>query len=92
MFLLPSSITKLKINPCTHGPLEGIYDPNPNSTMRISEFEASLVYKVSSRTARAIQRNPVLKNNKQTNEQTKLGNNETCVIPLKYKVAFAINF
>jgi hypothetical protein len=25
---------------------------------RISEFEASLVYKVSSRTARAIQRNP----------------------------------
>jgi hypothetical protein len=31
----------------------------------ISEFEASLVYKVSSRTARAIQRNPVLKN-KQT--------------------------
>jgi hypothetical protein len=29
---------------------------------QISEFEASLVYKVSSRTARAIQRNPVLKN------------------------------
>jgi hypothetical protein len=28
----------------------------------ISEFEASLVYKVSSRTARATQRNPVLKN------------------------------
>jgi hypothetical protein len=28
---------------------------------RISEFEASLVYRVSSRTARAIQRNPVLK-------------------------------
>jgi hypothetical protein len=26
---------------------------------RISEFEASLIYKVSSRTARAIQRNPV---------------------------------
>jgi GTP cyclohydrolase II len=42
---------------------------------QISEFEASLVYKVSSRTARAIQRNPVLKNktkeNKQTNKQTK---------------------
>jgi hypothetical protein len=33
----------------------------------ISEFEASLVYKVSSRTARAIQRNPVLKN--KTNKQ-----------------------
>jgi hypothetical protein len=34
---------------------------------RISEFEASLVYKVSSRTARAIQRNPVLK--KQTKKK-----------------------
>jgi hypothetical protein len=30
----------------------------------ISEFEASLVYKVSSRTARATQRNPVSKNQK----------------------------
>jgi hypothetical protein len=41
---------------------------------QISEFEASLVYKVSSRTARAIQRNPVSKKqktNKQTNKQTK---------------------
>jgi hypothetical protein len=27
---------------------------------KISEFEASLVYRMSSRTARAIQRNPVL--------------------------------
>jgi hypothetical protein len=33
---------------------------------RISEFEASLVYRVSSRTARARQRNPV---SKQTNKQ-----------------------
>jgi hypothetical protein len=31
---------------------------------QISEFEASLVYKVSSRTARAIQRNPVSKKQK----------------------------
>jgi hypothetical protein len=31
---------------------------------RISEFEASLVYKVSSRTARATQRNPVSKSKK----------------------------
>jgi hypothetical protein len=43
---------------------------------QISEFEASLIYKVSSRTVRAIQRNPVSKNknknkNKQTNKQTK---------------------
>jgi hypothetical protein len=39
----------------------------------ISEFEASLVYKVSSRTARATQRNPVSKKTKtkQTNKQTK---------------------
>jgi hypothetical protein len=37
---------------------------------RISEFEASLVYKVSSRTAKATQRNPVSKTNKQTNKQT----------------------
>jgi hypothetical protein len=33
-----------------------------------SEFEASLAYRVSSRTAKATQRNPVLKN-KQTNKQ-----------------------
>jgi hypothetical protein len=32
---------------------------------RISEFEASLVYKMSPRTARAIQRNPVLKRRKE---------------------------
>jgi hypothetical protein len=32
---------------------------------QISEFEAILVYKVSSRTARAIQRNPVEKQKKQ---------------------------
>jgi hypothetical protein len=37
---------------------------------RISEFKASLVYKVSSRTARATQRNRVLKN-KNKNKQTK---------------------
>jgi hypothetical protein len=41
---------------------------------KISEFKVSLVYKVSSRTARAIQRNPVSKNQptKQTNKQTKV--------------------
>jgi hypothetical protein len=36
----------------------------------ISELKASLVYRVSSRTARAIQRNPVSKEQKQTNKQT----------------------
>jgi hypothetical protein len=35
----------------------------------ISEFKASLVYKVSSRTARAIQRT-LSRKNKQTNKQT----------------------
>jgi hypothetical protein len=35
----------------------------------ISEFEASLVYKVSARTARTIQRNPVLKNQKKPKKQ-----------------------
>jgi hypothetical protein len=38
---------------------------------QISEFKASLIYKVSFRTARAIQSIPVLKNkqNKKTNKQ-----------------------
>jgi site-specific recombinase XerD len=42
---------------------------------RISEFEASLVYKVSSRTARAIQRNPVSKKTKQSKAKQ---NHEFC--------------
>jgi hypothetical protein len=41
---------------------------------QISEFKASLVYKVSSRTVRAIQKNPASKNQKQTNKQTKKKN------------------
>jgi hypothetical protein len=50
---------------------------------QISEFEASLVYKVSSRTARAIQRNPVSKkqtkrkkNQKKKNPKNKLTNKQ----------------
>jgi hypothetical protein len=48
---------------------------------RISEFEASLVYKVSSRTARTIQRNPVSKKqtNKQTNKKTTKQTNQKTV-------------
>jgi hypothetical protein len=38
---------------------------------RISEFKASLVYRVSSRTARAIQRNPVSKNQKKKKKRKK---------------------
>jgi hypothetical protein len=37
----------------------------------------SLVYKVSSRTARAIQRNPVSKNNKTKQNKTKQTNKQT---------------
>jgi hypothetical protein len=44
---------------------------------QISEFKASLVYKVSSRTARAIQRNPVSEKNKtKQNKKTCLYNFE----------------
>jgi hypothetical protein len=43
----------------------------------ISEFKASLVYRVSSRTARATQRNPVSKTKtKQTNKKTQWGSKE----------------
>jgi hypothetical protein len=38
---------------------------------RISKFEASLVYRVSSRTARATQRNPVSKNQKRKKKEKK---------------------
>jgi hypothetical protein len=38
---------------------------------QISEFKASLVYKVSSRTARAIQRSPVSKNQNNNNNNNK---------------------
>jgi hypothetical protein len=43
------------------------FNPSPwegGRGRQISEFEASLVYRVSSRTARAIQRNPVLRKKK----------------------------
>jgi hypothetical protein len=36
---------------------------------QISEFKASLVYKVSARTARATQRNPVFQKENKTKEQ-----------------------
>jgi hypothetical protein len=39
---------------------------------QISEFEASLVYRVSSRTARAIQRNSISKNKKQNKTNRRL--------------------
>jgi hypothetical protein len=42
----------------------------------ISEFEASLVYKVSSKTARAIQRHPVSKNKNKKTKKKKPNNNK----------------
>jgi hypothetical protein len=44
---------------------------------QISEFQDSLVYKVSSRTTRAIQRNPVSKNKNKTKNKTKKQTNKT---------------
>ena len=57
------------------------FDPRtPDSKdRRISEFEASLVYRVSSRIARTIQRNPVLKtkpNQQPTNQPTNQTNKQ----------------
>jgi hypothetical protein len=43
---------------------------------RISEFEASLVYRVSPRTARTTQRNPVSKNKTKTKNQKGVGEKE----------------
>jgi hypothetical protein len=43
----------------------------------ISEFEASLVYRVSSRTARAIQRNPVSKRLEKKKKEKKKKRNFT---------------
>ena len=40
---------------------------------QISEFEASLVYRVSSRTARATQRNPVLEKKQKEKRKFELG-------------------
>jgi hypothetical protein len=45
--------------------------------MWISEFEASLVYRVSSRIARAIQRNPVSKTKQNKTKQNKTKQNKT---------------
>jgi hypothetical protein len=53
--------TKTKTNKQTKSWALVAHAFNPSRGRWISEFEASLVYKVSSRTARAIQRNPVSK-------------------------------
>jgi hypothetical protein len=49
---------------------------------QISEFEASLVYKVSSRTAKATQRNPVSKNPKTKTKTKKETLSQNTEIPM----------
>jgi hypothetical protein len=51
---------------------------------QISEFEASLVYRVSSRSARATQRNPVSKNKKIKQNKTTT-TKKKCNVISKYK-------
>jgi hypothetical protein len=50
---------------------------------QISEFEASLVYRASSRTARTAQRNPVSKQNKTKNKNKKTKNFKKKPKPVK---------
>jgi hypothetical protein len=52
---------------------------------QISEFKASLVYRVSSRTARATQRNPVSKN-----QNNNSNNNNKDIYAFKDKLAMFI--
>jgi hypothetical protein len=56
-------------NPALFPPPKSKIEGGRGRGRRISEFEASLVYKVSSRTARATQRNPVSKKQKKTNKK-----------------------
>jgi hypothetical protein len=48
---------------------------NSSTGRQISEFEASLVYRVSSRRARTAQRNPALKNKNKKQKQNNNNNN-----------------
>jgi hypothetical protein len=56
---------------------------------RISEFEASLVYRVSSRTARATQRNPVSNNQKKKKKKRKEKEKKEDISLLSYLVVLA---
>jgi hypothetical protein len=53
---------------------------------RISEFKASLVYKVSSRTARATQKNPVLKNKNKNKTKNKKKDVDKVVLFLLFSI------
>jgi hypothetical protein len=52
---------------------------------QISEFKASLVYKVSSRTAKAIQRNPVSKTKQKQKQNPPKNKQENYFVGLYYK-------
>jgi hypothetical protein len=53
----------------------------------ISKFEASLVYRVNSRTARTTQRNPVLKNQQETKQNKTKNKKKTTTKKQKQKPA-----
>jgi hypothetical protein len=48
------------------------------------EFEASLVYKVSSRTARTIQRNPVSKKKRKRKRKRKKEKKKKCIVVVAF--------
>ena len=56
---------------------------------RISEFEASLVYRASSRAARATQRNPVSKTERRWEKQQQLLPRQTCLALRDVRVQWA---
>jgi hypothetical protein len=56
----------------------------------ISEFEAILVYKVSSRTARAIQRNPVSKTQKKKKKKKRKKERRGHQVPLQMVVSYHV--
>jgi hypothetical protein len=55
---------------------------------QISELKASLVYKVSSRTAKATQRNPVSKNKKTKNKKKSISIYKFCTNVRNYNFNF----
>jgi hypothetical protein len=59
---------------------------------QISEFEARLVYKVSSRTARAIQRNPVLKKKKNKIKRKKEKKKRRNYIQIQHSLCVSLLF
>jgi hypothetical protein len=58
---------------------------------RISKFKASLVYKVSARTARATQKNPVSKKQKQKNKNKNKKTYSFTTVSVNYKHKYSCN-